>query len=115
MAPADTAAAPGAQQLCIEVETHLPRNQHGSYVVARITCRAISAEPAYLVLEPGKDRLTLTAACGCHVYMPLTSWLADLANVVRKGHEGDVCPVPAEPATSTESPSQEAAVPAHLH
>ena len=28
--------------------------------------------------------MTLTAACGCHVYVPLTSWLADLANVVNE-------------------------------
>lgn len=106
MAPADTTAAPGAQRLCIEVETPLPLNQVGSYVAARLTCKAISEEPAYLILEPGKDRLTLTAACGCHVYVPLSAWLADLAQEVRQGHRGDVCPVP---------PSPEAAASDHLH
>ena len=115
MAPADTAPGLGAQRLCIEVETHLPLNQHGSYVAARLTCKAISNEPAYLILEPGKDRLTLTAACGCHVYVPLSTWLADLAKVVREGHRGDNCPVPAATATTPDQPQQEAAAPAHLH
>ena len=97
------------------VETPLQVNSVGSHLVARLGCKAIHAQPGYLLLEPLRDRLTLTAACGCHVYVPLSPWLADLAKLLNKEHQDGACPVPAAPATSPDQPQQEAAVPAHLH
>lgn len=96
------------------VETPLPVNQVGSYFVARLSCKAIHPQPGYLILEPARDRLTLTAECGCHVYVQLSPWLVDLARALAEGHQDGMCPVPAEPAES-DSPPQGAAVQAALH
>lgn len=96
------------------VETPLQVNHVGSYLVARLSCKAIHPQPGYLLLEPARDRLVLTAECGCHVWMPLSPWLAELARTLAAEHRAGVCPVPAEPATS-DSPPQGAAVQAALH
>lgn len=97
------------------VETPLAESDHGAYLVARISCASANPQPAWLVLDPVRNRLVLTAACGCHVYVPITPWLADLAKLVAEQHHTGACPTPPAPATAADQPTQQAEAPAHLH
>ena len=83
------AESPDLRHVPVVIKPHAPKIQDDFFLIATIECPAMGVPEAHLVFAPKDNAVVLLAPCGCQVNVRLSGLILDLANTVRRSHQGE--------------------------